>query len=71
MGDGSQVSVLALEIIKLVFNSKIIILSDCHYCPSFLLNIIFVGLLAKNGYEFLIKNDFCDIIVNGVTVMHG
>ena len=44
VGDRRPVSVLALEIIKLVFKSNVIILSECHFCPSILLNIIFVGL---------------------------
>ena len=55
IGDGRSVPILALEIIKLVFKSNIIIFSECHFCPSFLLNIISVGLLAMNGYEILIK----------------
>ena len=33
--DGRSVSVLALEIIKLVFESQYIILNECHYCPNF------------------------------------
>ena len=71
VGDGRLVPVLALGIIKLVFNSYIIILSNCHYYPSFLLNIIFVGLLAKENYEISMKKNFYDIILNGVTIMHG
>ena len=70
VGDGRSVAVLALEIIKLVFNSHSIILSDCHFCLSFLLNIIFVGLLVKTNYEISIKKNFCDIILNGVTIMY-
>ena len=53
--DGRPVPVLALETIKLVFKSNIIVLSKYHFCPSFLLNIIFVGLLAMYGYKILIK----------------
>ena len=55
VGDGRSVSVLMLGTIKLVFKSNIIILSEYHFCPSFLLNIISVGLLAMYGYEILIK----------------
>ena len=54
VGDGRSVLVLALGIVKLVFDSHIIVLDDYHYCPIFLLNIISVGLLAKS-YEILIK----------------
>ena len=39
-----SVPILALGIIMLVFNSHFIILNDCHYYLSFLLNVIFVGL---------------------------
>ena len=58
VGDGRLVSVLVLEIIKLVFDSQSIVLSDCHYCLSFLLNVISVGLLAKINYEISIKKNF-------------
>ena len=71
VGDGRSVPVLALEIIKLVFESQYIILNKCHYCLSFLLNIIFVGLLANSNFEISIKKNFCDIILNGVTAIHG
>ena len=46
-------------------------LDDYHYCPSFMINIIFVGLLAKLSYKFIIKDNFCDIIMNDTTIMHG
>ena len=55
VGDERSVSVLALGTIKLIFKSNIIILSECHFCPFFLLNIISIGLLAMYGYEILIK----------------
>ena len=55
IGDGRLVSILALGIIKLVFESHYIILNECHYCPNFLLNIIFIGLLAKSNYKISIK----------------
>ena len=49
--DGRSVSVSALGTIKLVFKSNIFVLSECHFCPSFLLNIVSVGLLARYGYK--------------------
>ena len=67
--DGSQVPIRALGVIELVFKSNSIILSDCHYCPSFLMNIISVGLLAKDGYSLSIKNDYFDIIMNDITII--
>ena len=69
--DGRAVSVLAIEKIQLALNSNTIILDDYHYYPSFLMNIISIGLLIKKGYSFSIKKDFYDIIINGITVMHG
>ena len=71
IGDERSVPILALKTVKLVFSSHIIVLSDYHYCPSFLLNVFFVDLLAMNRYEISIKNSYCDIIMNGVIVMNG
>ena len=55
VGDGRSVSDLALGNIKFVFESCYIVLDECHYCPSFLLNVIFVGFLAKSNYKISIK----------------
>ena len=71
VGDGRSISVLTLRIIKLVFESHYIILNECHYYHSFLLNVISVGLLAKSNYEILIKKNICDIILIGVTILYG
>ena len=71
VGDGSLVLVLTLGTLQLVFESSSVMLDDCDYCPSFLMNIISVGLLAKLGYKFIIKDDFCDIIMNDTIIMHG
>ena len=46
-------------------------LDDCHYYPSFMMNVISVSLLDKLCYKFIIKDDFCDIIMNDTTIMHG
>ena len=35
------------------------------------MNIISIGLLAKDGYSLSIKNDYCDIIRNDVTIIRG
>ena len=43
VGDGSRVPVLALGVMELCFESCKILLSDYRICPSFLLNVIFVG----------------------------
>ena len=43
VGDGCQISIRTLRVVKLIFKSNSIILSDCHYYLSFLMNIISVG----------------------------
>ena len=49
---GSRVPVLALGVVEIYFESCKILLSDYHFYPSFLLNVIFVGQLAIEGYNF-------------------
>ena len=66
MGDGNRVSVLTLGVMELCFESCKILLSDCHFCPSFLLNVISVGQLTIEGYDFSIKKDILNIIMNDV-----
>ena len=56
---------------QLVFESNSVMLDECHYRPSFLINVISVGLLAKFDFKFLIKNYFCDIIVNDTIITLG
>ena len=70
-GDGSPISVLVLGVMELFFESYRVLLSECHYCPAFLLNVISVGQLAIEGYDFLIKNDILNIIVNDTSIMCG
>ena len=36
-----------------------------------MINVIFVGLLARDDYHSLIKEDYYDIIMNNVTIIHG
>ena len=71
VGNGSRVPVLALGVVKLNLESCSIVLNDCHYCPSFVMSVISVGQLARESYEFSIKNDSFYIIVNGVKVQIG
>ena len=56
--DERSIPVLALGIIKLIFESQYIILNECHYYSSFLLNIISVGLLVNSNYEISIRKTF-------------
>ena len=69
--DGSRVPVLAFEVMELCFESCKMLLSDCHFYPSFLLNVISVGQLAIEGYDISIKKYILNIIVNDMSVMCG
>ena len=45
-------------------------LDEYYYYPSFFMNVISVDLLAKLGFKFIIKDNFCDIIMNDTAIMH-
>ena len=51
----SRVSVLAIGVLSFVFDSSTVELVDYHYCPSFIMSIISVGLLADCVLNCLIK----------------
>ena len=67
--NGSSVSILVIGVLSLVFDSHIVELVDCHYCPSFIISIISVGLLASCGYELLIQGDVCQVIMNNSVII--
>ena len=71
VGDGSAVPVLALGTMELAFESHTIILYNCYFCLSFIMNVISVGLLALCSYELAIKGNYILIIMNGVNVVNG
>ena len=68
MGDGSPVLVLALGVVKLFIEFYNVILSECHYFPKFLLNVISIGQLTIDGHELSIKSDVFNIFKNGVSM---
>ena len=55
---------------QLIFESNSVMLDECHYCPSFLMNVISVGFLVKFDFKFLIKDDFYDVIMKDTIIMH-
>ena len=65
----NHVLVLAIGVLSLIFESCTIELVDCHYYPSFIMSIIFVGLLASCGYELSIRGDVCQVIMNSSVIM--
>ena len=69
--NGRSVPVQALGVIEFVFESRVVMLDDCHYCPSFMLNVIFVGLLTKSDYEISIKKNYCNVILNDIIIFYG
>ena len=71
IGDESLVLVLALKTMQFVFKSNSVMLDECHYCPSFMMNIISAGLLGTFDFKFLIKNNFYDIIMNDTKIICG
>ena len=71
VGDERAVPVLVIEKVQLILNSNVIILDDYHYCLSFLMNVIFIGFLAKDGYNFSIKKNYYDITMNSITIIRG
>ena len=58
-----------IGVLSLVVESYTIELVDCHYCPSFIMSIISVGLLASCGYELSIRGDVCQVIINNSMIM--
>ena len=69
MDDESHILVLALKVIELFFEFCNVLLSDCHYCPAFLLNVISIDQLVIERFNFSIKNDTLNIIMNYISVM--
>ena len=67
--NGNHVPVLTIGVLSLAFESCRVELVDCHYCPSFIMSIISVGLLASCGYELLIKGDIYHVIMNNSMII--
>ena len=65
----NRVPILVIGVLSLAFESCRVKLVDCHYCPSFIMSIISVGLLASCGYELSIKGDVCQVIVNNSMII--
>ena len=64
VGDERLVPIQALGVIEFISEFGVVVLNDCHFCPTFMMNVISVSLLAKAGYEILIKKNYCNIILN-------
>jgi hypothetical protein len=79
MGDGTRIPVNSVGIMRLYFNSRVLILSDCLDVPNICMNLISVTFFGKCGYTFilrdttLIKKDklfiYSSIITNGLYII--
>ena len=65
----NHVSVLVIGVLSLAFESCRVELVDYHYCPSFIMSIISIGLLASCGYELSIKGDVYQVIINNSMII--
>ena len=71
VGDRRSVPIPALGVIEFVFKSRVVVLNDYHFCPTFIMNVISIGFLSKAGYEILIKENYCVIILNDIIIFYG
>ena len=62
VGNENRILVLTIRVLGLVFDLSTIKLVDYHYCPSFIISIISIGLLAGSGYELLDKEMFARLL---------
>ena len=67
VGNGAKVAALAVGVYNLTLPSGLIlVLNNCYFVPSLCKNIISVSKLAKDGYEFVIRNNEFTICKNSI-----
>ena len=57
LADGSRIRVLAIGVINLCFESRVLILEDCFYVPNVRRNLISTTYLGKHGYYVILKDN--------------
>ena len=57
LADRSRISVLAVGVFNLCFDSRVLILKDCLYVPNVCRNLIFATYLGKHGYCVILKDN--------------
>ena len=57
LADRSRISVLAVGVFNLCFDSSVLILEDCLYVPNICRNLIFATYLGKHGYCIILKDN--------------
>ena len=57
LADRSRISVLAVGVFNLCFDSRVLMLEDCLYVPNVRRNLIFATYLGKHGYCVILKDN--------------
>ena len=57
LANGSRILVVAIEVVNLYFESRVLILEDCLYVPSVRRNLISTTYLGKHGYYVILKDN--------------
>ena len=62
VGNGARVAALAVGTYELTLPSGLILnLENYYYVPTMCRNIISISCLDKKGFEFIIRNNKCNI----------
>ena len=79
MAYGSRISVVAIGVVNLCFESRVLILEDCLYVPNVRRNLISTTYLGKHGYCVILKDNvvikkgkvfiYSGNIVNGLYIL--
>ena len=56
LADRSKISVVAVGVFNLCFNSRVLILKDCLYVPNIRRNLISATYLGNHGYCVILKD---------------
>ena len=57
LADGSRISIVAVGVFNLCFESRVLILVDCLYVPNIRRNLIFATYLGKHGYCVILRDN--------------
>ena len=57
LADGRRIPVVAVGVVNLCFESRVLILEDCLYIPNIRRNLISATYLGKNGYCVILKDN--------------
>ncbi|KAL8157506.1 hypothetical protein AgCh_002277 [Apium graveolens] len=72
MGNGARVAAISVGSFSLHMpTGKTIILNNCYYVPSIVMNIVYIPMLDVDGFSFIIKNNECSILTDNVLFGRG